>query len=76
MTLFVVRSLASAERSRTNPPTRHDKVLEMLIKTDRKDARGMAHLLRTGWFRPVHLKSVGAREQRAMLAARRRSWPG
>lgn len=30
----------------------------MIIKTDRKDARGMAHLLRTGWFRPVHVKSV------------------
>ena len=25
----------------------------MIIKTDRKDARGMAHLLRTGWFRLV-----------------------
>jgi transposase len=42
----------------------------MIIKTDRKDARGMAHLLRTGWFRPVHVKSPSAREQRAMLAAR------
>ena len=42
----------------------------MIIKTDRKDARGMAHLLRTGWFRPVHVKSLSAREQRAMLAAR------
>jgi len=31
---------------------------------------GMAHLLRTGWFRPVHVKSLSAREQRAMLAAR------
>src|SRR5918993_2257666 len=42
----------------------------MIIKTDRKDARGMAHLLRTGWFRPVHVKSLSAREQRAMLSAR------
>src|SRR4051812_8078129 len=40
------------------------------IKTDRKDARGMAHLLRTGWFRPVHVKTMDAREQRAMLSAR------
>jgi len=30
----------------------------------------MAHLLRTGWFRPVHVKSMDARQQRAMLAAR------
>jgi len=33
-----------------------------VIKTDRKDARGMAHLLRTGWFRPVHVKTMDARE--------------
>ena len=41
-----------------------------VVKTDRKDARGMAHLLRTGWFRPVHVKTMDAREQRAILSAR------
>jgi transposase len=34
----------------------------MIVKTDRKDARGMAHLLRMGWFRPVHVKTMDARE--------------
>jgi len=29
----------------------------MVVKTDRKDARGIAQLLRMGWFRPVHSKS-------------------
>jgi transposase len=42
----------------------------MIVKTDRKDARGMAHLLRMGWFRPVHVKTMDAREQRTMLSAR------
>jgi transposase len=42
----------------------------MTVKTDRNDARGLAHLLRMGWFRPVHVKAVSAREQRARLAAR------
>ena len=42
----------------------------MTAKTDRSDARGMAHLLRLGWFRPVHVKTVEAREQRALLSAR------
>jgi transposase len=42
----------------------------MTVKTDRNDARGMAHLLRMGWFRPVHLKSLDAREQRTLLSAR------
>ncbi len=42
----------------------------MVVKTDRNDARGIAQLLRMGWFRPVHLKSMDAREHRALLAAR------
>jgi transposase len=43
----------------------------MTVKTDRKDARGIAHLLRMGWFRPVHCKSVGSQEVRALLVARK-----
>jgi transposase len=41
-----------------------------VAKTDRNDARGMANLLRIGWFRPVHVKSLDARELRALLSAR------
>jgi transposase len=29
-------------------------------KTDRNDARGLAHLGRTGFFKPVHVKSLGS----------------
>jgi transposase len=43
----------------------------MPVKTDRKDARGIAPLLRLGWFRPVHCKSVPAQEMRALLSARK-----
>ena len=52
--------------------TRHVRAAlsAMIAKTDRNDARGMAQLLRSGWFRPVHVKTVPAREQRALLAAR------
>ena len=32
----------------------------MPVKTDRKDARGIAELIRMGWFRPVHCKSISA----------------
>jgi transposase len=42
----------------------------MVVKTDRKDARGIAQLLRAGWFRPVHVKTADAREQRTLLSAR------
>jgi hypothetical protein len=38
---------------------------------DRKDARGIAQLMRLGWFRPVHCKSMAAQETRAILAARK-----
>jgi transposase len=42
----------------------------MAVKTDRKDARGIAELMRVGWFRPVHCKSIAAQEVRVMLTAR------
>jgi len=53
--------------------TRHVKTAlsAMSIKTDRNDARGIAQLMRMGWFRPVHAKSVGSREVRALLVARK-----
>src|SRR5207237_9025945 len=52
--------------------TRHVKAAlsAMTVKTDRKDARGIAQLIRMGWFRPVHAKSIGAQEVRALLVAR------
>ena len=27
------------------------------VKTDKNDARGIAHIMRTGWFKAVHVKS-------------------
>src|SRR4051812_45540808 len=53
--------------------TRHVKAAlsAMIVKTDRKDARGIAQLLRMGWFRPVHGKSAPAQEVRALLVARK-----
>ncbi len=43
----------------------------MAVKTDRRDARGIAQLMRLGWYRPVHAKSLGAQEVRAALVARK-----
>jgi transposase len=53
--------------------TRHvrDAFKSMPVKTDRKDARGIAQLMRLGWFRPVHCKSMSAQETRAVLTARK-----
>ena len=53
--------------------TRHvrDAFKAMPVKSDRNDARGIAQLMRLGWFRPVHCKSAGAQETRAILTARK-----
>jgi transposase len=53
--------------------TRHvrDAFKAMLVKSDRNDARGIAQLMRLGWFRPVHCKSIEAQETRAVLTARK-----
>jgi transposase len=53
--------------------TRHVKAAlsAMTIKTDRRDARGIAHLLRMGWYRPVHCKTLPSQEVRALLTARK-----
>ena len=40
-------------------------------KTDRNDARGIAQIMRTGWYRVVHVKSPSCRSWRALLTARR-----
>src|SRR4051794_36379923 len=53
--------------------TRHvrDAFKAMPVKTDRKDARGIAQLMRLGWVRPGHCKSLAAQEVRALLTARK-----
>jgi len=53
--------------------TRHVQIAlkTMPVKTDRNDARGIAQLMRLGWFRPVHCKSMAAQETRALLTARK-----
>jgi transposase len=52
---------------------RHVKaaISAMAVKTDRNDARGIAQLLRMGWYRPVHCKSQPAQDVRALLTARK-----
>jgi transposase len=53
--------------------TRHVKAAlsAMTVKPDRKDARGLAQLIRMGWFQAVHAKSIGSQEIRALLVARK-----
>jgi len=41
----------------------------MPVKTDRNDARGIAQIVRTGWFKPVHVKSIRSQQARTLAAA-------
>ena len=40
-------------------------------KTDKNDARGLAQLVRSGWFKPVHAKSDASNRIKLLLAHRR-----
>lgn len=43
----------------------------MVNKTDRNDGRGIAQMMRTGWYKQVHVKGQGARRLRLLLTNRR-----
>ena len=54
--------------------TRHMKALltaQQINKTDRNDARGIAQMMRVGLFKPVHVKTLAAQEQRMLLTSRK-----
>ena len=42
------------------------------VKTDQNDARGLAEMVRMGWYREVKVKTLSAHEQRGLLMARQR----
>jgi transposase len=43
----------------------------MRNKTDRNDARGIAQLVRSGWYNPVHMKGRTSHLERALLTSRK-----
>ena len=43
----------------------------MRNRTDKHDTRGIAHILRSGWYSRVHLKSVESHHLRALLTSRK-----
>jgi len=43
----------------------------MRNKTDKNDARGIAQVLRSGWYNKVHIKSNEAHYDRLLLTARK-----
>jgi transposase len=43
----------------------------MMMNTDKHGASGIAQLMRLGWFKPMHLRTLPAQEVRALLTARK-----
>lgn len=53
--------------------TRHAKaaMAAQNVKTDKNDARGIAQMMRTGWYKPVHIKSEKNQRIKMVINSRR-----
>src|ERR1700726_2703341 len=71
---WLVNALTAADLPVICVETRHMKALltaQQINKTDRNDARGIAQMMRVGLFKPVHVKTLVAQEQRMLLTSRK-----
>ncbi len=71
---WLCRELIEAGLPVVHMEARHaHRALSMrLNKTDRNDARGLADLMRVGWFKPAHPKTAQSHRLRSTLLARKR----
>ena len=72
MTPWLVHELRNLGLEVVCLDARHARAaLKMQInKTDQNDAEGLAQIVRTGWYRSVHVKSFDSHRARAILGAR------
>lgn len=72
MTPWLVHELRARSLDITCLDARHaSAALKMQInKTDQNDAEGLAQIMRTGWYRSVHVKSFDSHRARSLLGAR------
>ncbi|WP_263349988.1 IS110 family RNA-guided transposase [Acidicapsa acidisoli] len=73
LTPWLCHELLAADWPAICIETRHAKAAMQAqqVKTDRNDARGLAHIMRTGWFKEVHVKSHASQKLRVLLGNRR-----
>ena len=71
---WLVNALTAVDLPVICVETRHMKALltaQQTNKTDRNDARGIAQMMRVGLFKPVHVKTLLAQQQRMLLTSRK-----
>src|ERR1700738_2567468 len=71
---WLFNALTAAELPVICGDTRHMRALrtaQQTTKTARNDARGIAQMMRVGLFKPVHVKTLVAQEQRMLLTSRK-----
>src|SRR5271166_3767604 len=71
---WLVNGLTAAGLPVVCVETRHMMALlkaQQVNKSDRNDARGIAQMMRVGLFKPVHVKTQLAQEQRMLLNSRK-----
>jgi transposase len=49
----------------------HGTLKAQRVKTDKNDARGLAQIARTGWYKAVHVKSPQGQALRALVGGRK-----
>lgn len=49
----------------------HGTLKAQRVKTDKNDARGLAQISRTGWYKAVHVKSPAGQSLRALVGGRK-----
>jgi transposase len=74
LSIWLQRSLSELGMAVTCIDARiaHKVLSAKLNKSDAADAEGLAQLARTGWFTPVHIRSLDADRLRTMIGARDR----
>lgn len=73
LSLWLYNGLTRAGLLPVRIEARHAKVAMMAMKrnkNERNEARSLAQLIRSGWFKAVHVKSTESQEMRTLLMSR------
>ena len=64
---------AGYRNQRAHPCAHQEHARTLTHSTDRNDAPGLAYLARTGFFKPVHMRSLSAHALRSLIIARKKT---